>query len=95
MSAMRGRYVLFLDSDDWWDEDLLQSVADVIEQDEPDIVFFGYRDEWFSMDDRQLQTVHKIPKAISIKITIWKSLGCLLFYRLRTMICIPGQQIKQ
>lgn len=36
---MRGRYVLFLDSDDWWDEDLLQSVADVIEQDEPDIVF--------------------------------------------------------
>ena len=67
MSAMRGRYVLFLDSDDWWDEDLLQSVADVIEQDEPDIVFFGYRDEWFSMDDRQLQTVHKIPKAISIK----------------------------
>lgn len=37
---MRGRYVLFLDSDDWWDEDLLQSVADVIEQDEPDIVFW-------------------------------------------------------
>lgn len=67
MSAMRGRYVLFLDSDDWWDEDLLQSVADVIEQDEPDIVFLGYRDEWFSMDDRQLQTVPKIPKAISIK----------------------------
>ena len=58
---------MFLDSDDWWDEDLLQSVADVIEQDEPDIVFFGYRDEWFSMDDRQLQTVPKIPKAISIK----------------------------
>ncbi|MFR8828257.1 MAG: glycosyltransferase family 2 protein [Dialister invisus] len=68
MSAMRGRYVLFLDSDDWWDEDLLQSVADVIEQDEPDIVFFGYRDEWFSMDDRRLQTsTRTFAKAISTK----------------------------
>lgn len=40
MSAMRGRYVLFLDSDDWWDEDLLQSVADVIESGWNQISFF-------------------------------------------------------
>lgn len=67
MRAMKGHYRLFLDSDDWWDKDLLHTVAAAIKKDEPDVVFFGYSDEWFSMDDKHLQTAIKVPVAVSIK----------------------------
>ena len=42
IAAASGDYVLFLDSDDLWADDLLQSLDDIILQ-KPDVIEFGYR----------------------------------------------------
>lgn len=42
ISAAQGDYLLFLDADDFWNEDLLQQL-DIATKNLPDIVQFGYR----------------------------------------------------
>lgn len=37
-----GEYILFLDSDDWWETDLLQRVNDIIDETDADIIQYGY-----------------------------------------------------
>lgn len=61
MKAMRGAYVLFLDSDDWWDSNLLEEILPIIQKEHPHMIFFGYADEWYSLDDKHLSTQLRIP----------------------------------
>ncbi len=62
MRVMKGEYVLFLDSDDWWDANLLESVAGIVGKSHPDMVFFGYTDEWYSAKNKHLSSESHIPK---------------------------------
>ncbi|MGM9616333.1 glycosyltransferase family 2 protein [Butyricicoccus sp.] len=43
IQAAAGEYVAFVDSDDWIDSGLLGDCLAVVQQDEPDIVLYGYR----------------------------------------------------
>lgn len=41
--AATGDYLLFMDSDDWWDDNLIEEVNKVIQGTNYDIVQFGYK----------------------------------------------------
>lgn len=43
LSYVMGKYVLFLDSDDFWEKNLLESIYNVTSEHEVDMVFFRYR----------------------------------------------------
>lgn len=47
IDAAKGQYVLFLDSDDCWKPDLLETLDPVVSQ-QPDMVVFGYEQFWES-----------------------------------------------
>lgn len=52
LDAAIGEYVMFLDSDDWWDDkDALLKVDTVIRESEADIIIFGMK-KYFSKDNR-------------------------------------------
>ena len=41
MDAARGRYILFLDSDDWIDTDLLKILREAVEKNHPELIAWG------------------------------------------------------
>ncbi len=41
--AARGKYITFVDSDDWLDEYAYKSCMDVVLKENPEVFFFGYR----------------------------------------------------
>ena len=67
IKAMSGEYALFLDSDDWWEANLLETVSEVIKSNHPEMVFFGYADEWYSLDDKHLATHPRIRNKVKIQ----------------------------
>lgn len=52
LDVAQGEYIIFLDSDDWWDDkDALLKVDTVIRESEADIIIFGMK-KYFSKDNR-------------------------------------------
>lgn len=43
LSVARGRYVYFLDSDDWIENDFFNEIAPICEADQADCIIFGYK----------------------------------------------------
>lgn len=43
LQYVKGEYVLFLDSDDYWEKDLLENIYNVLTEEKGDMVFFRYR----------------------------------------------------
>ena len=41
--AARGKYITFVDSDDWLDEYAYSSCMDIVLKEKPEVLFFGYR----------------------------------------------------
>jgi len=42
LKRAKGKYVYFMDSDDWIEQDLLEQTVDVLEKEDRDFVVFGY-----------------------------------------------------
>lgn len=40
LKYVKGKYIIFLDSDDWWEKDLLDNLKKIIDETSPDIVCF-------------------------------------------------------
>lgn len=52
LDIAQGEYVLFLDSDDWWDNSaFLQRLNQTIEKDNADVIIFGMK-KYYSSDNR-------------------------------------------
>ncbi len=47
----RGRYILFMDSDDSYDEGALSHAKEIVEEKEPDILIFGLRFDYYKNDE--------------------------------------------
>ena len=56
------KYILFLDSDDWWDKNLLSEIYKIIKKHSNiDLVFFGYSDEWFDKNGKKFASKVLVP----------------------------------
>ncbi len=53
MSRAKGRYIMFLDSDDWWEENKIASVLEFIQKEEADIVLTKFK----AVDDSGQESV--------------------------------------
>ncbi|MDY4443031.1 MAG: glycosyltransferase [Butyricicoccus sp.] len=58
LTAAQGEYVLFVDSDDWVNEDMLASCADEIEAQHPDVVLFGH---WRETEQKSAEVQPEFP----------------------------------
>lgn len=64
LEIVKGGYVVFLDSDDYWnDNNFLKSAIEIIRKSEPDIIVFGYR----KVSDKAQLSVHIPKKANTLK----------------------------
>lgn len=54
IQASRGKYIWFADSDDFFDDDLLQCVYDEVSATHADVVFFGLIEEYFDEEQNHL-----------------------------------------
>jgi len=61
LARARGKYVYFMDSDDWIEPDLLQVCVSVLEREELDIVVFGYILDNESGNGRVLKSQKFVP----------------------------------
>lgn len=62
MSEAVGDYILFLDTDDFYEPDMLESLAESLEDCETDIVVFGFYEDYFDKRDKmQYQVVKSMP----------------------------------
>lgn len=63
IDAAAGDYIIFIDSDDWWEPDLLHSVFSSINESDSDIAVFGsnYCDnDKISVNEEQLTFLHDV-----------------------------------
>lgn len=59
VKAARGKYITFVDGDDWIDEDWYERAERMIENNNIDILVYGYREEYFGYSKRVLN--NKMP----------------------------------
>ena len=60
MSQATGEYMVFIDSDDYWESDLLKSVFDFNKNGDLDIVVFGYVADFYGADSSITHTENHI-----------------------------------
>lgn len=78
LQYVRGEYVLFLDSDDYWEKDLLENIYNVLTEEKGDMVFFRYR-----AVDAEGKELYKQKKLLKDKELI-RDAGKFLCYKLAT-----------
>ena len=61
LERARGKYVYFMDSDDWIEPDLLEQTISVLEQENRDFVVFGYIQDNEDLDGNVVSQQPKLP----------------------------------
>ena len=55
INIARGKYLLFLDGDDWWDKNILNEIYKTIKAESPQVVLFGIQEEYFKSSGRYIR----------------------------------------
>jgi len=60
IACVNGDYLIFIDSDDYWDKNLLSSTLSFSEQKDLDLVIFGYHADLYDSNDKLIRRIDTV-----------------------------------
>ena len=75
LDMVTGNYILFIDSDDWINEETCETVLTTAEEQQADLVYFGFREVFTNGIEKTWRPYRsgKIEKAEMIRLVVWFS----------------------